>query len=55
MIFLLQMTAFMDDDVLDVFAWEMDEIEVQRNFLVMGAGSSFGNCLSETKFFAWYP
>lgn len=55
MIFLFEMTAFMDDDVLDVFGWEVNEIEVQRDFLVIGTGSSFGFRFSETEFFVCYP
>ena len=54
MIFLLQMAAFMDDDVFDIFGWEMDKIEIQRKFLIIGARSSFGNCFSETKFGVFY-
>ena len=50
MIFDFQMTCFVDDDVLDIFSWEVNEIEVQRNLLVIGTWSSFGNCFSNTEF-----
>jgi hypothetical protein len=50
MVFYFEMACLMDDDVLDVFGWEVNEIEVQRNFLIMRAGSSFGSCFSDGEF-----
>jgi len=35
------MTAFMDDDVFDVFGRQVDEVEIERELLVIGATPSF--------------
>jgi hypothetical protein len=54
MVFYFQMTAFVDDDVFDIFRRQMYEIEIEREFLIVSTASSFGTCFSDVYFFVRY-
>lgn len=41
----------MDDDVFDVFGRQMDEVQIERELLIVRAAPSFGDGLPETEFF----
>jgi hypothetical protein len=49
MIFDLEMADLMDDNVDNIFGREMDEAEIERNFLIVGAGSSLGRGFSDVE------
>jgi hypothetical protein len=42
MIFDLKMADLMDNNVDNIFSWQMDEAEIETNLLVMSTRSSLG-------------